>query len=75
MMQFIELNEIMDINKDGVVTEPIFVRTGSLNAFRVSMYAGTVTATQVMMQNDCVWVTDTPDDLMQKYNGIHKDQS
>lgn len=74
MMKFIILQEIVNINKDGVTTEPIYVKTDSINAFKKSLYAGVVKSTQVMMKNDCIWVMDTPDDIMQKHHGDHPTQ-
>lgn len=71
MMGFVVLNEIVDVLKE-VITQPIYVKTDSINAFKASQYAGAIQATQVMMKNDCIWVTDTPDEIMNKCCGQYQ---
>lgn len=73
-MQFVLLDEIVDVlgadgsKKKNIITKPIYVKTGSINAFKKSCY-GSTQATQLMMQNDCIWVTNSPKMIMKRCGG------
>jgi hypothetical protein len=66
-MKIIIVDEIMDISPS-VVTRPTYIVAKSINGFKSSQYAGVVEATQIMLQNDCIWVRDTPEDIVLKLN-------
>lgn len=61
MSDFIVLNEIMN-PMPVPVTQPVFIRSSSINVLKPSRFNG-INATQVVLPGDCVWVTETPDEI------------
>lgn len=70
MLNWIKLHELIDMNNNGEpITKEIFVKVSSINTFRTSNFMGISEATQVNLQNDCIWVTETPSLIMDSCSG------
>lgn len=69
MMQWIELNEIVDArDKDQVKTKPVIVKVDSINTVKQEDCYG-IPSSLIGLQNDSIWVTETGSQILDLCHG------